>query len=368
MAQIVIDARELRTTTGRYVERLLNYLQQIDNDHDYVVLLNPKDLDGWLPTNKRFDKLACPYKEFTFAEQLGFLKQLKTIKPDLVHFPMVQQPILYRGKTVTTMQDLTTVRFRNTAKNWLIFTIKQIVYKWVNHIVAHKSSALIAPSEFVKDDVARYTRTNSRKITVTYESADKITDEASPVEGLDGVSFIMYTGRPLPHKNLYRLVAAFASLKKSHPKLKLVLVGKKDVHYERLESWVQDQNIENIVFTNFVSEAGLRWLYENCQAYIFPSLSEGFGLPGLEAMCHGAAVVSSNATCLPEIYGQAALYFDPTNTEDMAAKISEVLDSKSLRASLIRKGYEQIKKYSWRRMAEQTLDIYKEVLEDTNPR
>jgi glycosyltransferase involved in cell wall biosynthesis len=111
-----------------------------------------------------------------------------------------------------------------------------------------------------------------------------------------------------------------------------------------------------------VSEGELRWLYEHCAAYVFPSLSEGFGLPGLEAMVHGAPVVSSNATCLPEVYGDAAHYFDPLNVDDIARKITEVLDNQALRNNLIARGHAQAATYSWRRMAEQTLAVYEACL------
>lgn len=362
---IAIDARELRTSTGRYVERLIHYLQQIDNDHEYIILLSPKDMASWEPSNPRFSKVACPYKEFTFDEQIGFKKQLEQLKPDLVHFAMVQQPVWYKGKVVTTMQDLTTVRFRNPSKNFFVFTLKREVYKWVNKRVAKKSGAIITPTEFVKDDVAQFTGVSPDKITTTYEAADSITDQPQAVAGLENTQFLMYVGRPLPHKNLPRLIAAFGELKKTRPELKLVLAGKKDVLYGRIEKQADAAGVKDIVFTDFVSEGQLRWLYENCAAYIFPSLSEGFGLPGLEAMMHGAPVVSSNATCLPEVYSDAAHYFDPLDVKDMAAKIGEVLNSAELRQELIAKGKEQVKKYSWRRMAEQTLAVYKKVLQNS---
>jgi glycosyltransferase involved in cell wall biosynthesis len=103
-------------------------------------------------------------------------------------------------------------------------------------------------------------------------------------------------------------------------------------------------------------------MYENCVAYVFPSLSEGFGLPGLEAMAHGAPVISSNATCLPEVYGDAAYYFYPYHTKEIANAIEEVVNNKKLRDELVVKGKVQVKKYSWRRMAEQTLEVYKKAL------
>ncbi len=360
--KIVICSREWNSSTGRYARQLVKYLEKIDNQNKYVVLLKPSDMDSWQPTNPNFSKLACPYKEFGFGEQLGLAKQIKSLQSDLVHFTMVQQPIRYRGKVVTTMNDLTTLRFRNPDKNRVTFTTKQKVYRLVNKIVARKSAALLTYSEFVKNDIAKFARINSRKITVTHLGADKIVEKPEPITELQDSSYIMYTGRPMEHKNLRRLIEAFALLKPANPDLKLVLVGKREALYRRHERMVKKNGISGVVFTGFVSEGQLRWLYEHARAYAMPSLSEGFGLPGLEAMAHGCPVVSSNATCLPEVYGDAAHYFDPLDVGDMAAKISEVLNDEALRSKLKAKGSQQVKKYSWRRMAEQTLEVYKQVI------
>jgi len=364
MAKIIIDAREYGATgTGTYLKYLLDNLQRIDSHNSYTVLLKPKDIDGFKPFNKHFKKLACPYKEFTFSEQIGLWKQLHDLKPDLVHFSMVQQPILYQGKVATTMHDLTTVRFRNPSKNWLIFTLKQQVYKFVNYWAAHKSSAIFTPSEFVKDDVARYTRINSRKITVTYEGADELSAKAEPYQELEGKEFIMYVGRPLPHKNLERLIDAFADLRQQNPSLRLVLAGKQDTLFRRLERQSQIKGVKNIIFTGYVSDGQLRWLYEHTAAYVFPSLSEGFGLPGLEAMMHGAPVVSSNATCLPEVYKDAVIYFNPLDVAEMSASIQKVLNDNELRKRLIKRGHALVNTYSWARMSEQTFAVYQKILE-----
>ena len=362
MKKIVFDARELRTSSGRYVERLLYYLQEIDESHTYDVLLKPKDVDGWSPSNPNFTKIAAPHKEFTFDEQLGYLRQIKGLKPDLVHFPFPQQPILFRGPVLTTIHDLTTLRYDNPDKNKLVFKIKQQVYKYVIKRAAHKSRHILTGSEYVKHDIVAFTGVDPEKITVTYEAADPITDPSETVEGLVNKQFIMYIGRPTPHKNLDRLIEAFVSLQAQHPELVLALAGKKDANYRRIEDSVIKKGITNIVFTDFVSEGQLRWLYENCAAYVFPSLSEGFGLPGLEAMMHGAPVVSSNATCLPEIYGDAVEYFYPLNAEEMSAAINKVLTDDNLRQALINKGKNQVALYSWKRMAEQTLEVYKRAL------
>lgn len=363
MSHIAIDAREYATSTGRYISRLIHYLEQIDSEHTYTILLKPADMDKANFTNPRFTKLASPYKEFTFQEQLGFRKQLDQLKPDLVHFGKDHQPVLYNGPAITTMHDLTTARFVNPDKNPLVFKLKQVVYKQVVKRVARKSVAIITPTEYVKQDVVAFTGINPDKVTVTYEAADAIADQAEPLPSVAGKPFIMYIGRPTPHKNLDRLIQAFKTLKGQHPDLQLVLAGKLDANYQAIQQKVQTEQIANIIFTGFISEGQLRWLYENCKAYVFPSLSEGFGLPGLEAMMHGAPVVSSNTTCLPEVHGDAAHYFDPLNVQAMADAINEVLTAELLRTRLINAGHIQVAKYSWQRMAQQTLDIYNAALQ-----
>lgn len=352
---IVIDARELRTSSGRYVERLLHYLQTIDTINKYSILLKPKDMAGWAPSNPNFAKVSCPHKEFSFDEQTGLNKQITALQADLVHFAFPQQPIRYKGRTVTTVHDLTTLRFRNPDKPAVVFKIKQKIYARVIKRAVQKAAQVITGSQFVKDDLAGFAGIAKSKITVTHEAAEAITEAAVALPALQNKAFLLYVGRPTPHKNLERLIQAFQSLKAKHPDLLLVLAGKKDANYRRIEQGLKNQDV---VFTDFVSEGQLRWLYQNCAAYVFPSLSEGFGLPGLEAMVHGAPVVSSRATCLPEIYGAAAHYFDPLSAKAMATAIDEVISQPNLRKQLIEAGHRQAKQYSWQRMAEQTLAIY----------
>jgi len=366
MKRIVIDAREWGSSTGRYISNLVRQLERLAPDGDeYVVLMKPRDLAAWQPVRPDFRKLACPYQEFTlWGEQVGLRRQLRGLKPDLVHFGKDNQPVFYRGRVVTTMHDLTTVRFVNPAKLWPVFKFRQLVYRWVVKRVAQRSAAILTGSDFVRDDLVQFTGVDPAKITVTYEAADVIKDSPEPVGGLAGKRFIMYVGRPTPHKNLERLIEAFELLRARQPDLVLVLAGKQDANYRRIEAAVQKANKQAIVFTGFVSEGQLRWLYEHCAAYVFPSLSEGFGLPGLEAMAHGAPVVASNATCLPEIYGRAARYFDPLDAAAMADAINEVLTDKNLRAELVKAGRAQAAKYSWQDMAKETLAVYASVLKD----
>ncbi len=365
--KIVIDARESGSSTGRYVDKLVEYLHKLKPQYDIVILSKSKRLEYLRKIAPDFQIVRCDYREFGFGEQLGLLRQLKKLNADLVHFAMTQQPVLYKRKTITTIHDLTTARFDNPAKKRMAFKSKQQVYKRVINKVAAKSVYVITPSKYVKQDVAQYAKISPNKILVTYEAADKIQAPTQAIPRLKDKEFLMYVGRATPHKNLRRLVEAFVILKKKHPQLMLALAGRMDENYHLLEAIVTKKRMaDSIVFTDYVTEGELKWLYQNTAAYVFPSLSEGFGLPGLEAMIHGAPVISSDATCLPEIYGDAAYYFDPNNTFDMASKISNVLSSAGLRGELVRKGRTKAESYSWQKMAKQSLLIYKKVLDQTS--
>ncbi|HTE22539.1 MAG TPA: glycosyltransferase family 1 protein [Candidatus Limnocylindria bacterium] len=361
---IVIDARIRRSSTGRYVDRLVEHLQKNDSHTRYTVLVEPDD--PWQPSAGNFTRATSPYPQFSFnpLHQLGFAWQLYKLGADIVHFPMNQQPLLYFKPVVTSCMDLTMLRFTRPGRATLpVFWLRMAGYRFLFWYSLRKSKAIITISQFVKQDVENHYPFATGRITVTYcASEPPLGGKALAPPGVNQ-PFIMHVGSPFPHKNIERLIEAFAILKKSHPKLQLVLVGKKEYHFTQLEEQAQaNPFVRDIIFTGFVSEEELKWLYQNAEAYVLPSLSEGFGLPGLEAMVHGCPVVSSNATCLPEVYGNAAHYFDPKSTEDIAQKTDEVLANISLRKTLIKEGYVRLKKYSWQRMAEQTLEIYRGTL------
>lgn len=157
--------------------------------------------------------------------------------------------------------------------------------------------------------------------------------------------YFLYVGNAYPHKNLEILIRATP--------IPLVLVGKEDFFYKRLP------HTECTVFFGKASEEELQNLYTNATALVFPSLMEGFGLPGLEAMAVGTPVVCSDIPVFHEIYGDAALYFDPKNSEDISNKLQTIISDKKLAKLLVEKGKLQVKKYSWKEMARKTLEAYK---------
>jgi glycosyltransferase involved in cell wall biosynthesis len=362
---IAIDARIINSSTGRYVERLLHYLEEIDGENDYTVLVRDKDETYWTPTKDNFRVRVADFDNYSWAEQTEFKKFLDNLAPDLVHFCMPQQPVWYKGKSVTTIHDLTLLNTYNSDKNWLMYHFKQFVGRFVFKRVARKSEMVITPSQYTKDSVVSFANIPRDKVIATPEGAESPADtELSPYE-IPFKKFIMYVGQQPDYKNIRRLGDAHQKLLSAHPDLGLVLVGKKAADTLANEAYFEKNGYKNIHFTGFIPDEQRDWLMAHATAYVFPSLMEGFGLPGLEAMAAGSPVVSSNATCLPEVYGDAAHYFDPTDTEDMARAIGEVIDDEQLRNKLIEAGKKQIKKYSWRRMARQTHEVYMNALKQS---
>jgi len=361
MSHIAIDARIINSSTGTYVERLLTYLQEVDTVNQYSVIVPFNDVNYWKPTATNFKVITADFKNYSLSEQIGFKRFLDKLHPDLVHFCMPQQPILYKGKHVTTFHDLTLLQTYNSDKNWFVFHTKQQVGKFVFKSVAKSSQHIITPTKFTKNELVKFAKVSPDKITVTYEAADVFIDQLTPYKHPFN-RYILYVGQQSDYKNIRSLGDAHQKLLSKYPDLGLILVGKKNASIISNEKYFTDKKYRNILFTDFIPNNQRDWLYTNTAAYMFPSLMEGFGLPGLEAMGYGAPIVSSSATCLPEVYGDAALYFDPTNTDDIASAINQVLSDDNLRNNLIKKGHEQIKKYSWKRMAEQTYSVYKDAI------
>lgn len=359
---IAIDARNLFTSTGRVPRKMLEYLQVEDTVNKYIVLLLKKDFDSWQPTAPNFTKMVADFPNYTFSEQLGFSWLLYKLKADLVHFTFQARPILYWRKSLMHVHDLQLMRVKNYDMPWIVFEIKQLVYKLTIGIMIRLCKKIITPTDFTSEDIKKTLHIPANKIQRIYLAADKIQESPAKYEQLANKDFLMYVGQSSPYKNIPRLIEAHQLLLNTHPSLYLAISGKKDKFTELYEQTVQEKGYKNVIFTGFVEEGELRWMYEHAKVYVVPSTMEGFGLPGLEAMQYGTPVVSSNATCLPETYGDAVVYFDPLNTEAMSEAIGSVLNDPALQKKLSQAGTERAKKYSWAIMTQEIHVLYQELL------
>ncbi len=365
--KIVIDARFLGTATGigRYVSELVMGLENIDYENKYFILINRENENKYNPKNPNFEKVVVDIPWYGIKEQFKIPKILNKINPDLVHFPHFNILLFCKFPFVVTIHDLILTRYpsqRATTLSPLKYFFKNVLYRIIISRAVKKSKKIITVSQFTKNDIVKFFKVDSSKIVVTYEGvSDKLANiENNPSNILEKLNiknkFLLYVGNAYPHKNLEFLISAF---NKYHDKdLKLVLVGREDYFYKRLKQYVSDNNISNIIFAGYVGDEDLLYLYQKCEAYVFPSLCEGFGLPSLEAMQNNAVVLSSNYSCLPEILRDCAIYFDPKNEEDFVDKLEIILNDYNLRDNLKIKSKKLLESYSWEKMVEETKSTF----------
>jgi glycosyltransferase involved in cell wall biosynthesis len=229
------------------------------------------------------------------------------------------------------------------------------------------------PSYNSRQDIIAAYKIRSDKVEVTYESVDQgfTSDERRPIFkeletkfGIKKEKYFIYVGNASPHKNLKRLILAFDIVSKEKKDFQLVLAGKKEKFYAALEEWVTRDGLGDgrIIFTGVVTDDELKALLSNSYACTFPSLAEGFGIPPMEAMACGTPVLTSATSCLPEIFENSVIYFNPYLENSIAEKMEMIIENPKMRKEFIELGFEHIKKFSWEKMAQETLDVYMSAL------
>lgn len=364
MKTIVIDARTIDSSTGHYTQYLLHHLNaSYAKKYKFVVLTPSKSVSKWARTFTKLKIESADEKSYSVREQTSLIARLETHHPDLVHFTMPQQPFLWIGPSITTIHDLTLVRYDNIDMNRLVYKMKKGVFISLIRTVIMRSKAIITPTQFVKNDIIQFMGEKyADKIHVTLEAGEIIGAKPEAIKSLEGKLFLTFVGNAFPYKNVRRVIMAYAKLKKKYPELHLALGGRKDYFYEEHEQYVIKHKIPDVHFLGYISDGEKRWLLQNCLSYVAASLSEGFNMPITEAMNEGTPVIASNATCHPEVAGNAALYFDPHSTEELVACVEALINSPQLRQDLIKKGKKHVTSFSWARMADETIAAYEYAL------
>jgi glycosyltransferase involved in cell wall biosynthesis len=367
--RIVLDFRIFgpeRGGLGRYNEKLLLNLVKLDLVNEYIVLLYDENYKLTLPKN--FKIKIVKYRWYSVAEQIFLPFILYRLKPDLVHFPHFNVPVLYRGKYIITIHDLIMSHFpsiKTSTLGRLAFIIKRLAYNITIKNAVQKAEKIIAVSEFTKQDITKYFKLSEERtkaISVIYEGVSASAMGQSVSVKLPE-KFFLYVGVAFPHKNLDFLVDSFAEFIKFYPEYYLILVGNRNYFYNQLENYIKLNHHDiqaKIIYKGFVPDSELGAYFSQATAFVFPSLYEGFGLPPLEAMQFGTVVVASRSSCLPEILQDSALFFDPRNKQDLVNKLEIIIKNSELKNKLIARGEELVKKYSWEDMARQIVKIYAE--------
>ncbi len=365
MTKILLDARLYgleNAGLGRYLINLVGELSNLDSKNEYVILLRKKYFDSLkLPDN--WKKVLADYQHYSFAEQIMIPGIIKKENPDTTHFPHFNVPVFFGGKFIVTIHDMLMHKSMGLAATTLsapVYFIKRLGYRFVFDNAIKKSKMILVPSHTVRDELTEEYKLNSDKIKVTYEGFDRKISKGSEVE--IPKPYFVYTGNAYPHKNLSRLIEAVRLLNtKSKQKVFLAIASSRNIFTQRIQKQVQDWGLSGLVkLLGFVPDEELGGLYKNSIGFVFPSLSEGFGLPGLEAMASGTLLLASDIKVFKEIYGENALYFDPKDPNSIAIAMETAMSlGSSDRARKVLNSIKFVNKYSWVKMANETLEAYK---------
>jgi glycosyltransferase involved in cell wall biosynthesis len=382
--RIVIDARRLQDFgIGTYIRNLVRGLSVIDSKNQYVLVSNGESTAelGGLPENFEVAHFQGPSNPF--LRMITFPACVRKFSPDLVHIPLNAVPPGMPHPYIVTIHDMAHLKYAK--KRGLRDELKL----WSFRHGLTQAARVIAVSNATRRDLMALTSLSDSRIRTIYNAPDPIFRE--PVQApiacetsgpyhyppemqriLDRYQihypFLLYVGRTNPHKNIPRLVEAFAVVQGElagnplYQDLRLIIIGDEISGNPALRNAVRKSRIDSAVrFLGFVPIETLCVFYQSAVAFVFPSLYEGFGLPPLEAMACGTPVITSNISALPEVVGDAAWVVNPENVFDIARGVREVLLDVPLREALIRRGLEQAKRFSWKTTASEVLRTYEEV-------
>ncbi len=362
--KIGIDARLWsQTGVGRYIRNLTENLSLIDKDNEYVLFISKDDRDsvGKKIKNSKFKLVETDIHWHSIREQVEFPKLLNAQKLDLMHFPYFSVPIFYYGKFVVTVHDLIINKTNTGRASTLplpIYLAKRVGYHVVMSNSIYRAKKIIVPSKSVRTDLLKsYLNLNPKKIEITYEGGySEIGGEGKSKSKIEG-EYIMRVGNFYPHKNIEALISAFNSYSMTNNDVKLVLVGASDYFFKKMMPEIEKN--PKIIFIENPDDNELTALYKNAKATIIPSLMEGFSLTAVEAMSLGCPVLVSDIPVHREICRDAAIYFNPNDNDDMKNKIDFIFSLvESSRNDLIKEGKKEASKFSWEKMARETLSVY----------
>ena len=366
--RVGIDLRKLHDYgIGTYVRNLVTGLARQQDDAQYVLLCRPQDREFVASLGPRFHAAVERAGNYSAREQLTVPLALRRARVDLFHAPHYVVSPLTSCPFVVTIHDCIHLRFPQYLPNRAAYYYARTMMA----MAARRAQRVLTVSEASKDDILHYLRVPAEKVEVIYNALDERL-AAPPTPGeiarvrerfLLTSPFILYTGNIKPHKNVDRLIEAFSILRRrGFADVKLLVIGDEISRYQNLRRLVHRFQLhQHVRFLGFVQDDTLSALYRLASVFVFPSLYEGFGLPPLEAMAAGVPVVTSNVSSLPEVVGDAALLIDPMDAGAIAGAIARVLGDEALRASLIARGHERVKSFSWPRSVARIRQVYSEL-------
>jgi len=368
--RIAIDIRKINEFgVGTYIWNLVRNLAGIDELNDYLLVGSQRNFHELGPLPPNFKQLYQPEENGLWRDNISIPFDLHRQRLDVVHIPHHEAPFFTPSKLVVTIHDCVHLLFPQEDSSNFGNYRSYLQTKRVVHAAQH----VLAVSRSTKDDLINIFELPDSKISVVHNALDeRFAFTHTPGERKQVLEryqlkdpFVLYSGKIRPHKNVHRLIEAFAVLKNElgdsdrYKNLKLIIIGDELSKHQYLRlTVIRSGAQQDVRFFGFVPYPILRVFYQSAELFAFPSLYEGFGLPPLEAMANRAPVLASNTSSLPEVLEDAAVLVNPENVFDIARGMKLILSDDAVRQRLIQKGLEQVAKFSWKLAAQKILERY----------
>jgi len=370
--KVGIDCRELRpyiTGIGRILLEFLREARRKTKHFDFILFGNQfTDFSSFPDVFEDYRKVILREKLTLWWDQIQLKNAIKKNNIDVFFSPYYKIPLLTKTKTILSIFDVTYLLvepYRSSFGNK--FYIKNFI-----QLASRKAKRIITSSHSTKSDLLENLHLPEEKIEVVYLGVNPKFQAIVEKNERDAVKkkyeipkkYLLYVGNFLPHKNLKNLVAAYNLLPENiKDEYSLVLGGGGPKISSRGGEQSGLSDLQSIITSGNILDEDLPALYSGAELFVFPSLYEGFGLPPLEAMACGCPVISSNTSSMPEVLGDAALFFNPNHIGEMSLAIRKILEDEHLRNSFRQKGHERAKLFTSEKMAERMLAIFESVIQ-----
>jgi glycosyltransferase involved in cell wall biosynthesis len=371
--RIAIDIRKINEFgIGTYIWNLVRNLAAIDERNEYLLIGSNRNFHELGPLPPNYKQLYQPEEDSWWRHHITIPFAVQRQNVDLVHVPHHEAPFFSPSKLLVTIHDCVHLLFpqedSSKFRNYRSYLKTKRVVESAKHV--------LAVSKSTKEDLMNIFELPESKISVVHNALDErfafshTADERKQVLERYQLKdpFVLYAGKIRPHKNLNRLIEAFAVLKseliedEKYKNLKLIIIGDELSKHQYLRlTVIRSGAQQDVRFFGFVPYPILRVFYQSATLFAFPSLYEGFGLPPLEAMANRTPVLASNTSSLPEVLDDAAVLVNPENVFDIARGMKLLLFDEVLRQKLVQKGVDQVAKFSWKVAAQNVMETYQHV-------
>ncbi len=379
MMRIGIEAQRLfrphKHGMDRVALELIKNLQVIDKENDYFIFVKPDEDTSAISGTSNFKIVEIPGGSYPMWEQYKLPKVAKEFECDLLHCTSNTAPLSTELPLVTTLHDIIymeeSVIKQLTSSASLYQKFGNLYRRLIVSQVVKKSNRLITVSNYEKRNITNYFNLNNEDLQAIHNGVNQNFTTQIKEDHLANVKtkyklplrYLLHIANKDPRKNTKGTLLAYKDfIKENGTEYKLVVLGCKDADLKTMLDEIGAVDLyEHIFLTGYVSDEDLPAIYHLAQLFLFPSLREGFGIPIIEAMACGIPVITSNTSSMPEVAGDAAHLVNPNSTEEITKGIIKILSDVNYKNELIRRGLEQYKLFSWESMAEQVLELYKQL-------